>query len=355
MAPEAHENEFGFWRDVAAPVAVAATPETATNVTGKDEGEKSAPSETQAAHVSVLPKAGVVTLLPTDNIDRLLLTTKKGRSKLVRPWGMRNVLYSLLGFIGVQVVLAVALLGILLTQLDLGGLVSGSSLTSEQLSKKLTALVTTPVVILLGQLLLYGSWLAFIAFASLRRGNRSFAKDFGLRFRWYDPIAGALIAWGLIALEFLVQYLLQHVLLPNADYRGQDNGAFLTSQQGVWFAIIGIGIGGIVGPFFEELYFRGFIMRGIQRYLGRYAPKWAPVAINTVAVVVSSAIFGIFHFQGSFATLGLTLVVIITGSLGLILALIALKTRRIGMTIFIHAFFNTTTVLLAVLAPHLGS
>jgi membrane protease YdiL (CAAX protease family) len=51
------------------------------------------------------------------------------------------------------------------------------------------------------------------------------------------------------------------------------------------------------------------------------------------------------HFQG-FETFGQWWVIIVTGSIGFILALIVLKTRRLGLAITTHVAFNSYAMIL---------
>lgn len=280
-------------------------------------------------------------------------------------WGIRHIIYSFVGFIGIQILVAVGLIFVLVASTPN----PQTLLDSTKLSEGLATLLTNPVVLLVSQFSLYLTWLAFIAFVSRFRGLRSFAKDFWLKFRWYDAPLGLLIASAL--------FLVINVLIPwyvdkftNWNLAGADNASQLTGETGPWFFIISLGVVGIAGPFFEELYFRGFIMQGIIKHfrkglgttptsrLGLNVYKnhfaiynaylktkhWAYKYKYVIAVVVSSVLFGLMHFQGV-ETFGQIWVVFATGSIGLVLALIALRTRRLGLGIFIHIFFNSLGVL----------
>jgi len=55
----------------------------------------------------------------------------------------------------------------------------------------------------------------------------------------------------------------------------------------------------------------------------------------------------LMHFQGV-GTFGQWYVVIVTGTLGLVFGIAAVKFKRIGPGIFAHMFYNGATLLLAV-------
>ncbi|EHJ02209.1 Abortive infection protein [Clostridium sp. DL-VIII] len=77
----------------------------------------------------------------------------------------------------------------------------------------------------------------------------------------------------------------------------------------------------LVGPILEEIIFRGFILKSMQRYG------------NLTAIIVSSILFSMFH---------LNLVQFINPILmGIILAFIATKSKSIVPSIIVHVFNNT--------------
>jgi membrane protease YdiL (CAAX protease family) len=79
-----------------------------------------------------------------------------------------------------------------------------------------------------------------------------------------------------------------------------------------------------VGPVFEELSFRGFLLH-------RWARKWGLKA----AIVASGLSFGLLHASiiGSMAT-------------GVVLSLLYLRTRRLFASTLLHAWYNSIVVLL---------
>ena len=101
--------------------------------------------------------------------------------------------------------------------------------------------------------------------------------------------------------------------------------------DGGGLVLMGLGVV-IVAPIVEELYFRGLLLRTIER-------RWG----IAVAVIGSSLFFGATHFQ-LLQLPGLTLA-------GLVFAMAVVRTGRIGAAIAVHVGFNATTfALLTVLA-----
>jgi hypothetical protein len=83
----------------------------------------------------------------------------------------------------------------------------------------------------------------------------------------------------------------------------------------------------ICAPIVEEIFFRGLLLRSIERRAGT---RWA--------VALSSLVFGLFHFQ----LIQLPALV----AFGLVAALLTVRTQRLGPAIFAHIAFNAVTVTL---------
>jgi hypothetical protein len=170
-------------------------------------------------------------------------------------------------------------------------------------------------------------WLGLLGapiWASRTKGAGSLAKDFGFAFRWTDAplglIAGLLCQYVLVWLVYLPlrQFVSQHDL--EAPVRQVTDNA-----HGVSYFILTVVV--VVGaPIVEELFFRGLVLRSLQR---RFGDAWA--------VVGSAVVFGVAHFE----LLQLPALV----ALGLVLGIMAVRTRRLGLGIFTHAGFNLVTMI----------
>lgn len=167
--------------------------------------------------------------------------------------------------------------------------------------------------------------------ASRRKGAGTLAEDFGFRGRWSDIGAGILIALAVqIVVLPAIAYLLRPLLgEPEVSGPAQD---LLDRAQGAAFLglILSVAVG---APIVEELFFRGLLLRSLQRRV----PAWA-------AVIMSSVAFGIAH--GSALPVDAVLLVMVSlTAFGAILAVLAIRTGRLGPSIVTHAVFNLFTLL----------
>ncbi len=159
-------------------------------------------------------------------------------------------------------------------------------------------------------------------------GTRHFRDDYGLHFRLIDVIG---IPIGILCQLVLLPLLYWPLSALFDDTFGKDQVEkpardLVDRLQGGWLVLIVLIV--VVGaPLVEELLYRGLIFRSLEARLA------APLAI-----VLSAAWFGIAHFEwvqlpGLFA-------------FGIVLAICAHVTRRLGMGVLAHAGFNATTVVM---------
>lgn len=273
------------------------------------------------------------------------------KPKKPKTWGFFDWVKNLLLFIVVSSVVSVIALGFYAPN-------SGDP-------NDLLSLTTDPSFLLVNAISMYIVWIGGMFWVTYRKGERSFVKDFKLSFKKWDVFIGLGIAAGLYVIMFGAQLLFSNVL--GFDLTGADNGAIFTSLTGFWFVVIAVGIASILGPFCEELWFRGFLMQSILKTIKNrreklekleITAKTAPISWGFVhffekirypfAVIVSSAIFGFFHFQGSFDGFGYWFIIIATGTLGAVFAIAALYFKRLGPGIFGHIFYNFSTLIIAV-------
>jgi membrane protease YdiL (CAAX protease family) len=178
---------------------------------------------------------------------------------------------------------------------------------------------------------LIGLWIGLgggAVYVSRRRGSGDPAKDFGLRLRWPSDVGIGLFA-GLASQYVLIPilYLPFEQIFPNVRHRletpaKQDTaGVHGGLQVTLLFLLLAVG-----APVVEELFFRGLLQRALARRLGR-----------GVAVLGSAVVFGLAHFE----LLQLPALILF----GVVLALLADRTGRLGPGIVAHAVFNAATVL----------
>jgi membrane protease YdiL (CAAX protease family) len=185
---------------------------------------------------------------------------------------------------------------------------------ADELPLTLIALIQVP---------LWVGYLGAPLWAAARKGAR-LVEDFGLRVTWADVplglVAGALTQLLLIPILYLPIFWVFGDQDLSAEARELTDRA--DSPLGVVLLIVIVVIG---APIIEELFFRGLFLRALER-------RW-----NTpVAVIVSSAVFGLVHLQ----LLQLPALILF----GAVAAFLAVRTGRLGAPIFAHVAFNAIAV-----------
>jgi len=176
-----------------------------------------------------------------------------------------------------------------------------------------------------------GLWVGLAAaavYASRRHGTASLSRDFGWRVgTWWELPAGAAVGlacqYGLIPLLYLPFESFDHSLSHQlSEPVNRDTGAAHTVPA-VAVLLVFLAIG---APLIEELFFRGLLLRAL---LGRM-----PVPF---AIIVSSVLFALAHFE-AVQLAGLA-------AFGVVLAYMAWRSGRLGLSIGAHMAFNAAAVL----------
>jgi uncharacterized protein len=178
---------------------------------------------------------------------------------------------------------------------------------------------------------LVGLWIGLFGIcvlATRRKGLCDLALDFGLRIAgWRDAAigaaAGVLSQWVLLPLVYLPFFLFDSSLRHKLDEPAKQlTGTNLGGAKAVvLFVFLAIG-----APVVEELFFRGLLLRALDRRLG-------PIA----AIPISAVAFALAH-ENLITLPGLT-------AFGLVLGILAYRTGRLGPGIVAHMAFNALTVL----------
>jgi membrane protease YdiL (CAAX protease family) len=192
-----------------------------------------------------------------------------------------------------------------------------------------------PVVSILGiYAALFGLMYGVCAVLVRRAGHRSVASALGWRLRPADAGRGALVWLGILATNFAVAVVIVAADLPFESNTTGVSGAF-DRDAGV---LVGFALSACIGaPLFEELYFRGLILRGLRAKLG-------PAA----AIGVQGVLFGVYHVSPEMGRNNIGLVMLLSG-VGVILGIATHRWGRLGPAMVAHAIINTlaTTVLIA--------
>lgn len=185
----------------------------------------------------------------------------------------------------------------------------------------------------------FGMLLA-LAWVSQRRGTGNLTEDFGFTVRIRDV--------GFIVLGGILLLALAYALLPLANLLGADQTPQVTTEAITRTTDLGTKVMIVVGvalitPVIEEMTFRGLLLRYLEE---RMSPRRA--------LVISAAIFGLFHVLGVTGTAGAVLALIQTFLAGLVLAYVTQRSGTLSRAIFIHGGFNLVTILVLFFFPELG-
>lgn len=141
-------------------------------------------------------------------------------------------------------------------------------------------------------------------------------------------VGGVALALGVNLLRFVV--LLVLILISGAEMdslAGREEFFLigLDSWQGIVLSLLGIGV---LVPIAEEIFFRGLLFDWFRNKM----PIWA-------AVLITSLLFGLAHYDS-------WIVMVSTFIMGVALALAYQYTKSIWISIFIHIFTNSGSILL---------
>ncbi|MEZ5377031.1 MAG: type II CAAX endopeptidase family protein [Acidimicrobiales bacterium] len=236
-----------------------------------------------------------------------------------RPWwGLGDVLLALPVIILTTIVATVvwAIVAAISGTLDLGGLASGDD---TELPASLFA------ASLVGQQLGQGVWPWIVS----KWKGRGMRLDWGWAFEWRDLWIGPLTGLAALVLAVVVGALAS--TLVGGDE--VSNTSFLDDAEGTlsyWVLIAGVAIG---APLTEELLFRGLILRALEKRAG-----------SVVAIIGSTIAFTLPHYISA-SPAELVVLLASIGSVGLVFAIVAVRTRRLAPVIIAHVLFNGLTVV----------
>jgi membrane protease YdiL (CAAX protease family) len=202
----------------------------------------------------------------------------------------------------------------------------------------------TPSMVVRDAAGLVGLWLGFVATALLagpvERRRKSLrdrlVADLGLSFRWSDLPIG--VVAGLFG-QFVLVLVLELPLYPFVPHLFQRLGAparSLTSgESGTALALLGVLVC-LGSPLVEELFFRGLFLRGLLgKARGQLGLPAVPAVLGSAAL--SGLVFGLVHFEA--------LQLLALSGFGVLLALLACSTGRLGAGVVAHITFNTVTFI----------
>lgn len=152
--------------------------------------------------------------------------------------------------------------------------------------------------------------------------------DWGLSFKAIDLGIGLGLAILLVILATAASYGVAELVGLDSAQEASNTGILTDHESSPW--VIGIIFAVVIGaPFSEELFFRGLLLRTIQRGAG-------PV----VAVIASTLIFMLPHFVPGRGWEEAVVLWASIGVIGLVLGIAAVKFDRLGPVIVAHVLFN---------------
>jgi membrane protease YdiL (CAAX protease family) len=179
-----------------------------------------------------------------------------------------------------------------------------------------------------------GLWTGLVGaavLASRRKGRGTLRADFGLRARWSDLALGPAVAVAVQIVVLPLVGLLLRPLLGQPEVSGPVRDLMDKAGGGAFVGLVAtVAVG---APIVEELFFRGLLLRSLQRRMP-----------DGLAIALSSVAFGLAHAS----TLPADAVILVVVSLtifGAVLATLAVRTGRLGPGILAHATFNLFTVI----------
>jgi membrane protease YdiL (CAAX protease family) len=175
-------------------------------------------------------------------------------------------------------------------------------------------------------------WVGYLAgpIVTTRLKGRGPVEDLGARIEGRDILPG--LAYGVAAQLVVIPlfYYLVVLRLFDGDLSGPARDHIDRADDPVGVVLI-IAIAVIGAPLVEELFFRGLLLRGLERRFG-----------TTPALLVSSVVFAGVHLQGlQFPALFL---------FGLLAGWLTVRSGRLGPAWAAHVGFNATTVAILLLS-----
>lgn len=228
-----------------------------------------------------------------------------------RKWGLRDAVLGLVASFLLSNVIGAAVLAA-------GGYLDPES---PDVPLWLVALLQIPLWVgLIGALVL-----------AVRRSHGTLGSEFGFTSKPRDVPIGLVVG---VLTQLVAVPLLYLPILTLFDLDADDVSAparALTDRaEGIGVLLLALVV--VVGaPIVEELFFRGMFLRALDV---RYGPGWA--------LVWSSVVFGLFHFQ----LLQLPALILF----GFVAGWLTQRTGRLGPAIWAHAAFNAVTVVVLLAA-----
>ena len=164
---------------------------------------------------------------------------------------------------------------------------------------------------------------------SRRFGSGRLVHDFGLNIGWGDVGWGVLMS---IAARMAVSVAVLPIALVARRLAGANDTVFRSFRPEAASFVVAAVLAVVGAPVVEELFFRGVVQGAFLDRLGTGG-----------AVAVQAVLFGLAHFNPIYGLTNITVVVAVAAA-GVIFG-ITVRLRRLGSSVFAHAFFNLVAIL----------
>lgn len=250
-----------------------------------------------------------------------LLDTSLGRKALADSLPRRNSMPPYLPLVPLMLWFGGVAMGVVLVQKLTPGLLDWQKIFRDHLVMSIGAVVTIAAMM-------------FLAHVHFHRG----LKGFGLNIRtivkdFFMAIVNLLAAWP-IMMAAITMTLFFAKLISGADYELQQHQQLemITEYPQLPLRVMIVVLAVIIGPLLEEMLFRGFIQTTMRSFFNIRNSAWP-------AIAASSAFFALMHADpGHWPALFV---------LGVCLGYSYEKSGSLFRPIFIHIFFNASSVATA--------
>lgn len=242
-----------------------------------------------------------------------------GSAGVSRPrWGLVD---AVIGLVAAQVLAGLVGIAVIGALAD-GAVAVGTALASafDGVARSTSAGLGLTALVLM-QLPLWATQVGTVVWAGEVRGG-GVRRDFGLALRPVDVVVG--LAAG-VAAQVVVS--VAYVVVEQLVDLDSDQTARQISAKGAGLGVVALLVlFGVVAPVVEELFYRGLVLRSLERSMP-----------GGVALVTSALIFGGVHFELRLLP-GLFFA-------GLIFGWLVQRSGRLGPGVFAHIGFNSVTII----------